>query len=205
VRQYARIVLVYITGVPGSGKSTVGNELRARGYSAIDVDDDIAAWVSRDTGEVLKDPPAFEARTPSFYCSHDYRYQVDKVAQLAERSADSVCFLCGCAGGEDAISHLFARAFFLHVEPDELRGRLLNRTTGRFAEASQASRVAQVQRVLPYRAQLEETWIDDGLELINSMQPPCKRRAGHPRKLRLSPRAGNRRARGRQTDNIRAR
>jgi hypothetical protein len=177
VRQYARIVLVYITGVPGSGKSTIGNELRARGYSAIDVDDDIAAWVSRDTGEVLKDPPAFEARTPSFYCSHDYRYQVDKVAQLAERPADS--------------------AFFLHVEPDELRGTLLNRTTGRFAGASQASRVAQVERVLPYRAQSEETWIDDGLELINSMQPLASVVRDILESCGLSPRVGNRLAHGR--------
>lgn len=72
-----------------------------------------------------------------------------------------------------AITHLFERAFFLHIEADELRRRLLNRTTGRFANASQASKVAQVERVLPYRAQLEEGWLHDGLELVDSMQEPA--------------------------------
>lgn len=97
-------MLVYITGVPGSGKSTVGDELRARGYAAVDVDDRIAAWVNRDTGEVLTDAPAFEARTPSFYLSHDYLHQPAEVLRLAERFADSVCLLCGLAGGEDDVS-----------------------------------------------------------------------------------------------------
>jgi len=66
-------VLVYITGVPGSGKSTVCAELQARGYSSVDADDDIGAWVSREIGETLHDPPAFAARTPEFYEQHDWR------------------------------------------------------------------------------------------------------------------------------------
>jgi ABC-type nitrate/sulfonate/bicarbonate transport system ATPase subunit len=81
-------VLVSVTGVPGSGKSTVGDELQARGYSAVDVDDHTGAWWW-------------------------------------------------------------------------------------FANASHASRMAQVERVLPYRAQLEEVWLADGFELVKSMQAPA--------------------------------
>jgi shikimate kinase len=164
-------VLVYITGVPGSGKSTVCAELQACGYASVDADDDIAAWVSRETGETLQHPPAFEARTPEFYEQHDWRYQADRAEQLAASYATMACFMSGCGGGEDEISHLFAKAFFLHVGADELTNRLLTRTNGPFANASHAVRAAQVERVLPRLATLEERWLGNGFEMVSSMQP----------------------------------
>jgi shikimate kinase len=164
-------VLVYITGVPGSGKSTVCAELQACGYASVDADDAIGAWVVRETGETLQSPPAFEARTPEFYEQHDWRYQADKAERLAASYATMACFMGGCGGGEDEISHLFAKAFFLHVGADELRHRLLTRTNGPFANASHAVRAAQVERVLPRLAALEETWLRHGFEMVSSMQP----------------------------------
>jgi shikimate kinase len=164
-------VLVYITGVPGSGKSTVCEALQARGYSSVDADDHIGAWVSRDSGETLREPPAFDARTPEFYAQHDWRYQVGKAEHLAASYGATVCFVCGYGGGEPEIAHLFARAFFLHVDEDELRQRLVTRTNGPFAHASHVVKTAQVERVLPHRAMLEEMWLRNGLELVDSMQP----------------------------------
>jgi hypothetical protein len=137
----------------------------------VDADDEIGAWVSRETGEKLHDPPAFEARTPEFYERHDWRYQADAAERLAASYAAVPCFVGGCGGGEDEISHLFARAFFLHVGADELRHRLLTRTNGPFANASHAVRAAQVRRVLPPHAALEERWLRNGVEMVNSMQP----------------------------------
>jgi shikimate kinase len=170
-RQYAQRVLVYITGVPGSGKSTVCAELQACGYASVDADDAIGAWVSRETGETLERPPAFAARTPEFYDQHDWCYQADKAEQLAASYAAMACFMGGCGDGENEISHLFAKAFFLHVGADELRHRLLTRTNGPFANASRAVRAAQVERVLPRRAALERTWLRNGFEMVSSMQP----------------------------------
>lgn len=137
----------------------------------MDADDRIGAWVRRATGETLHNPPAFDARTPGFYEQHDWRYEADKAEQLAASYAASTCFMGGCAGGEDQISHLFDHAFFLHVEADELRQRLLTRTNGPFANASHAVRAAQVERVLPRLAALEETWLRSGFEMVSSMQP----------------------------------
>lgn len=170
-RQYAQIVLVFITGAPGSGKSTVCAELQGCGYASVDADDHIGAWVSRASGETIRNPPAIEARTPEFYEQHDWRYQADKAHHLAASYAAVTCFMGGCGGGEDEISHLFAKAFFLHVGADELRHRLLTRTNGPFANASHAVRAAQVERVLPRLAALEETWLRNGFEMISSMQP----------------------------------
>jgi gluconate kinase len=164
-------VFVYITGVPGSGKSTVCEALQARGYSTVDADDHIGVWVSRDTGETLREPPAFDARTPEFYGQHDWLYEVGKAEQLATSYAATVCFMCGCGGGDLEIAHLSARAFFLHIDEDELRERLLTRTNGPFANASHVVKTAQVERVLPRRAALEERWLRNGFDMVDSMQP----------------------------------
>jgi hypothetical protein len=40
-------------GSASSGKSTVCDELEARGYAAIDADDYIGVWISRGTAETL--------------------------------------------------------------------------------------------------------------------------------------------------------
>jgi hypothetical protein len=137
----------------------------------VDADVHLGVWVSRDTGETLGEPPPFEARTPQFYGQHHWRYQAARAEQLAASYSATVCFVCGYGGGEDEISHLFARRFFLHVEADELRHRLLTRTNGPFANASRVVKAAQVERVLPNRLQLEESWRRNGLEMVSSMQP----------------------------------
>jgi hypothetical protein len=82
-----------------------------------------------------------------------------------------VCFVSGFAARDDELSHLFDRSFFLHVEADELRRRLLTRTNAPFANASRAVREAQVQRVLPNLAALEQRWLARGIEIVSSKQP----------------------------------
>jgi shikimate kinase len=164
-------VLIYITGVPGSGKSTVCDALRGRGYSAVDADVHIGAWMSRDTGKTLADHPAFSSRTPQFYEHHLWRYQLTAVEDLAATYTDTVCFVGGCAAGDDEILHLFGQTFFLHVESDELTHRLLSRTNGPFADASDAQRAAQVYRVLPHREASEATWHRAGFAMVSAMQP----------------------------------
>jgi shikimate kinase len=164
-------VLVYITGVPGCGKSTACEELHARGYVSVDADDQIGVWVSRDSGHTLTDAPAFAARTPTFYEQHLWRYRAEKAAQLGVRYRETVCFIGGFAAGEDEISHLFAKTFFLSVGANELRRRLMSRTNGPFADASAAVRAAQVERVLPRQAGVEQAWLAKGFERVSSTRP----------------------------------
>ncbi len=164
-------VLIYITGVPGSGKSSVCEELSVRGYEAIDADDHIGAWVTRTKGETLVDPPVFSARTPQFYEDHLWRYEPKLAQRIATAHLGNVCFVGGCAGGEDEILHLFDRAFYLVVDPLELTRRLLTRTDGPFAHASQELRAAQVDRVVPNLTDFEAAWQRKAMEPVSSMHP----------------------------------
>ena len=93
-------MLVLITGTPGSGKSTMCEELRARGYQALDADDlDLCAWVDRATGETMNERPAFTARTPQFYEHYVWRYEPTQAELLAGEYVDAVCFVGGGRGG----------------------------------------------------------------------------------------------------------
>jgi predicted ATPase len=160
-------VLIYITGGPGSGKSTVCDELQGRGYAGVDADVHIGSWIHCDSGETLADPPAFSSRTPQFYEDHVWQFQLNKTERLAAAYSEAVCFVGGFAAGEDEIRYLFARTFFLHVE--ELVHRLLTRTNGPFADASAAQRTAQIERVLPRREASEDAWRNDGFEMVSAM------------------------------------
>lgn len=106
-----------------------------------------------------------------FYEEHAWLYQPDKIEKLAISHAKAVCFVAGFAGGESDILSLFARRFFLSIEADELPRRLMTRTNGPFADASQAQRANQVQRVLPRQAASEQNWLSAGLEKLSSDLP----------------------------------
>lgn len=144
-------MLVYITALHGSGKSTVCEALTARGYPAIDADDHLGAWISNRTGEVLASPPTFADRTPQFYAQNEWRYPAGKVTRLDEAHAAATCFVGGVAAGEDDVAALATKTFLLHVDSDELRTRIMSRTKGLFATASNAVRLAQANRCCPNR------------------------------------------------------
>ncbi len=44
---------IYITGVSGTGKTTIAKELEKRGYYGISIDEvkDLCSWINRETGQ----------------------------------------------------------------------------------------------------------------------------------------------------------
>jgi broad-specificity NMP kinase len=67
---------VLVTGMSGVGKSTLVGELRQRGYTAYDAEDDGFA------------EPRAEGR---------WGWRFDKVAALLDRSQDQLMFFAGCS------------------------------------------------------------------------------------------------------------
>src|SRR5437660_1029900 len=79
--------LYYITGIAGSGKSTVLSELKRRGYEAYDVDEAgpaTAKWYNDTTGFVHpKSSVKKEDRTPDFLANHSWKVPRQEVVELA--------------------------------------------------------------------------------------------------------------------------
>lgn len=123
--------LIYITGIPGSGKSTVCNELKRRGYAAYDTDNDAIAFFYNDvSGELVKRlvPPA--DRSPEWRARYSWKAKRETVERLvtgAER--DGVLFLCGVTANDvDELWDLFSEVFALVISDGQmLRKRIADR------------------------------------------------------------------------------
>lgn len=128
-------MLVFVTGVAGSGKSTLCAELSSRGHAVHDADDGISRHVSIVSGAEVPTPPRAE-QTPEWVARHEFRFDLERVARLADSaSAARPAFLLGAAYGDDAVIELADQAWFLHLGEPELRRRIASRPPDAYGHA----------------------------------------------------------------------
>ncbi|HEX3435279.1 MAG TPA: AAA family ATPase [Pseudacidobacterium sp.] len=102
-----------IEGVSGTGKSSVCQELRRRGYVAIDGDRELAYQGDPTTGE----------KTEGFGHEH-HIWDVEKVKSLAANQDDEATFFCGGSRNFKQFIDRFDEVLILHVDADTLNERL---------------------------------------------------------------------------------
>jgi RNase adaptor protein for sRNA GlmZ degradation len=103
---------VLLTGMSGTGKSTLVRELGRRGYAAYDADDDGFT------------EPRADGR---------WGWRVDRVAALLDRAADAPLFFAGCSEEQAALP--FDYRVLLTVPEPVLVERLRTRATNRYGRA----------------------------------------------------------------------
>ncbi|MGI6103329.1 MAG: AAA family ATPase [Patescibacteria group bacterium] len=156
---------VFITGVAGSGKSTVSKVLRARGYAAYDIEqiDGLFAMYNTQTGEriIAHDNDSIEGvQQASWNCD------LEKLQELMAREEHDISFYCGTATNWQQLLPLFTKTILLVVSEDVTRERLTTRTTGEFG------RTAEVQDwVLSWKAWWEREMEQAGAEVVCTDQP----------------------------------
>lgn len=106
-----------IEGGSGTGKTAVCNELRRRGYHAINGDRELAYQGDPETGEPLAGVTGVSAH-------HHHLWRVDDVKALTEDQREAVTFFCGGSRNLAKFIDLFDAVFVLEVDLDTLRRRL---------------------------------------------------------------------------------
>ena len=105
-----------IEGVSGTGKTSVCDELRRRGYHSINGDRDLACQGDPKTGEPLDG-----------FAHEHHIWDVDKVRALVADQSHAASFFCGGSRNFDRFIDLFDGVFVLEVDLDTLNRRLAAR------------------------------------------------------------------------------
>lgn len=143
--------LFSITGLSGTGKSTVNAELKARGYESYDGDEDhLAGWYNSETGL----PVEVDIRdcTPEFLAHHTRDISRQIVEELARKAHDKTVFLCGAHENEGELHDLFAEIFGLVLDEEILRHRLATRITNKWGK---------LPHELEYSLAFKQKWYDN--------------------------------------------
>ena len=136
---------VLITGMSGTGKSSLVAELAALGYKAIDTD---AGWCE----------PQPDGRQ---------RWREDAIAALLATEDTDVLFVAGCEENQVKFHSQFDHIILLSAPVEVLTQRLATRTSNPFGKSAEQSRrfLADVQEVEPRLRAIADCEIDTTMPL----------------------------------------
>jgi len=125
-----------VEGVSGTGKTSVCQELRRRGYHAVNGDTDLAYQGEPETGESTD------------VASHWHHiWSVDRVRALAADQNERFTFFCGGSRNFAKFLDLFDGVFVLEIDLDTLNRRLDQRPADEFgAQQSERDLIVRLHR-----------------------------------------------------------
>src|SRR5690606_27047765 len=125
---------VLITGMSGTGKSTVIANLAQRGYRAVDFDE--PGWSAY---QPAPHPPPGGVSGPGF----EWMWLEDRVRTLLDSAGSGPLFVSGCAANQVRFYPDFDHIVLLTAPAPVIKERLATRTTNSFGKAP-----AELARVL---------------------------------------------------------
>ncbi len=154
---------IFITGIAGTGKSTIATELQKRGIDIIDVDHvpGLCAWVHNETGEKVVEANPDNA----FIDQHDYQCDMSMLQELMNKSEELVV-VCGSIGDNSTFLPLFDKTFLLQCSSETLLKRLRTRDLNDFAKDE-----AVQERMLEWRKVFDEIMLKAGAIPIDTDRP----------------------------------
>ena len=116
------MALYLITGVAGTGKTTICYELRARGFTAYDGDKDhLAHWYDKDWNITHYDG------TAEFIRLHHRSIAAEVMDRLNREAINKPVFLCNDPDNENELQQAFAHIFALVLDTETIKKRLSTR------------------------------------------------------------------------------
>lgn len=156
-----------ITGVAGTGKSTLENVFRDDGYATIDTDNGYAYWLDNETRKQV-DPPKNEL--PSWYEKHDWYTNGPKL-ERAVRAHNASCSEPLLVFGNTADLYTFRDLFSLmfaleYNDENHIKERIHSRTTNDYGKDP-----VEFAALLSYYKPMQEKFQSVGAIAIDCSQP----------------------------------
>jgi broad-specificity NMP kinase len=126
---------IYITGVSGTGKTTITNKLIEKGVKAYGLDEtpNMCCWVNKSNGKIVDQEVALDKE---FIELHTWICNVSELTKLISET-ESVVVL-GMAENQNEFLHLFDKVILLQCKPETFIKRILERKDNIFGKEKSA-------------------------------------------------------------------
>lgn len=127
---------IFITGISGTGKTTIYNELQKHGHRAISLDEypALCRWQNKATGQIVDYKAVLDK---DFITSHEWICDTAKLKELLKEADDPV-FVLGMAGNQEELLPLFDTVLLLACPPEIFIKRIMQRSDNDFGKEESA-------------------------------------------------------------------
>ncbi len=123
---------IYVTGISGTGKTTISEKLKKMGFYTISIDetDGLCSWVHKETKEKIK--RSIELNR-DFTSKHQWVCDIDYLEKLINVDENPI-FVLGITSNQKDFLNLFDKVLLLQCEPDIFLKRLKVRTNNDYGK-----------------------------------------------------------------------
>jgi broad-specificity NMP kinase len=155
-----------ITGVAGTGKSTLAKNLSKRGYAAYDTEEGFSYYIDKRTGERCAYP---KQPSQKWYDQHERVFDEKVLMNLMKKHADDPLFIASITANQAKYYPQFDKIFLLTAPDGIITHRLGTRTNNYFGRHP-----LDLQRVIGRHQQFDDELKAIGAIPIDSTQPIAK-------------------------------
>jgi broad-specificity NMP kinase len=152
-----------ITGVAGTGKSTVAHELRRRGYAAYDTEEGFSYYIDKQTGERCAYP---KQPSQEWYDRHERVFDEKVLLNLFKKHAGEPLFISSITANQAKFYSEFDKIFLLTTSDELITHRLGTRTNNYFGKHP-----LDLQRVIGRHQQFDDELLALGAISIDASLP----------------------------------
>ncbi|MDC1205524.1 AAA family ATPase [Candidatus Pacebacteria bacterium] len=152
---------IFVTGVSGTGKSTVYSALRKRGVQTIGIDEtpDLSYWINKNTKEKLTEKVDF---SEEFLKNHEWVCNITLLKELIAKTGEPIV-ICGSVDNFSECMQLCDRTLLLECSPATFTARINARTDNEYGKGKETQDV-----LLGYYQEYNQECLDAGAISIDA-------------------------------------